>query len=268
MRAPPDRIGGPVNIPVSAFLITRNEEQRLARTLAALDWVDDIVVVDSGSTDRTGEIARAAGARFVHRDWTGYGPQKRHAEELCRHDWLLNVDADEVVTPDLAQEIQTLIARGPAPGTWKVRILNVYPGDRKPRPLANDYDVVRLYHRTVARYRDHPLFDRVVSNTIPGQLRAPIHHFPLHSFHQMVEKENDYSTYTASVATPRSRPLLVLRLFFQMPWSFLKFYFFKGHVLGGYKGFMFALTAAFARTLRIAKMLERGDKQDLSQDGY
>ena len=241
---------------ISAFVITRNEEARLGRTLAALAWADQIVVVDSGSPDRTAEVARAAGAEFHTREWTGYGPQKVHAESLCRHDWLLNVDADEVVSPELAAEIRQIVDAGTEPSAYRIRILNIYPGDERPRPFAEDYNVVRFYHRTVGGYRDHPLFDRVEVKGPERQLRAPIHHYALISFGHFVEKENIYSTYVAEVARPRPRWLLILRLFFEMPFSFFKFYVLRRHVFGGWKGFMFALTAAFARTLRIAKMLE------------
>src|SRR5690606_15828128 len=164
--------------PISVFVIAQNEEARLARTLAAVAWADQLVVVDSGSTDSTLEIARAAGAEVHHHDWHGYGPQKSFAESLCRHDWLLNIDADEVVTPALAEEIRELLAGNLQPGAYRVRILTVYPGRDRPRWLANDYNEVRLYHRAVARYRPHPLFDRVESDVSPGQLRQPVHHFP------------------------------------------------------------------------------------------
>ena len=244
---------------VSVFLITRNEEARLPRTLAALGWADQVVVVDSGSTDRTVEIARAAGAEVHHRDWEGYGPQKVHAEGLCRNDWVLNVDADEVVTPALAAELQQLAAG--EPGAWRVRILNVYPGDEAPRPFANDYNVVRFYHRSVAGYRDHPLFDRVEVRGETRQARAPIHHFALTSIAHFVDKENRYSSFAAEQAAPRARWKLLLRLPFEMPIAFVKFYVFRRHVTGGWKGFVFALSAAFARTLRVAKMLERAERE-------
>ncbi len=91
-----------MTLPVSVFVITRNEAARLGRTLGALGWANQVVVVDSGSTDATCEIAREKGAEVHHRDWAGYGSQKVFAEAQCRHDWLLNLDADEVVTPDLA----------------------------------------------------------------------------------------------------------------------------------------------------------------------
>lgn len=96
-------------LPLSIFIITRNEADRLPRTLAAIRTLsDDIVVVDSGSTDDTVALAAAAGARTLHRDWEGYGPQKRFAEEQCRHPWLLNLDADEWIPPHLADEIREI----------------------------------------------------------------------------------------------------------------------------------------------------------------
>jgi glycosyltransferase involved in cell wall biosynthesis len=248
-----------MKLPVSVFVIARNEEARLVRTLAAVAWADQLVVVDSGSTDRTRAIACEAGAEVHERPWEGYGPQKVHAESLCRHPWRFNVDADEVVTPALAAEIATLMAEGPAPGAFRVHILNVYPGHDRPRWLADDYNVVRLYHRDVARYRAHPLFDRVETDVQPAQLRAPIHHFPLLSWAHLVEKENRYSSFAAERAGGRRRAGLIMRLPFEMPLAFLRFYLLRRHVTGGWRGFMFALTAAFARTLRIAKMLERAE---------
>ena len=247
--------------PVSVFLITLNEAARLPRTLAALSWADEIVVVDSGSTDDTVTIAEASGARVVHREFDGYGPQKLFAEGLCRNDWILNVDADEVVTSELAVEIQQ-VSKG-APCAMQVRILNVYPGDTAPRPWANDYNVVRLYHRSIGGYHDHKLFDRVAHTGTPGQLTGTIHHFPLTSWAHFVEKENRYSSYAADTAKPRGRTALLLRLPLEMPLTFLKFYLARRHFTGGWKGFMFALTAAFARTLRLAKMLERQDPRDV-----
>jgi glycosyltransferase involved in cell wall biosynthesis len=245
--------------PLSVFVITLNEEARLGRTLAAVAWADQVVVVDSGSSDRTREIALGAGAEVYFRDWEGYGPQKAHAESLCRNDWVLNVDADEVVTPALAKEIVGLLSRDPSPGAYRVRILTVYPGRESPRPLAGDYNEVRLYHRAVARYRAHPLFDRVESHVKPGQLRAPMHHFPVTSWSGLVAKLNAYSEFSADTSALRSRRALLLRLPIEMPVAFLRFYVLRRHFTGGWRGFAFSLASAFARTLRIARMLERAE---------
>jgi glycosyltransferase involved in cell wall biosynthesis len=248
-------------VPVSAFIITKNEEARLPRTLAALrSWVDEIIVVDSGSADRTVEIARSMGATVLHRDWTGYGPQKRYAEECCRNEWVLNVDADEVVTPDLAREIQSLFRDGisPEPDAYKVKILTIYPGDEKPRPFATDYNVVRFYHRAVGSYRDHSVYDRVVLEDIaPKQLRAPILHHPYLSLEHVIEKNNRFSTFRANSSKTYGPMTLRVRLIFEFPISFVKYYVCRLHCTGGWKGFYFSLSHAFMRTSRIAKILER-----------
>ena len=244
-----------MNSKLSAFLIVKNEEQRLRKTLGALQGLaDEIVVVDSGSTDATVEIAKEFGARIFVREWPGYGPQKRFAEDQCRHDWLLNVDADEVVTPALAREIRAKVATEKT-GAWRARIRTVYPGDLKPRPFVSDYNVVRFYHRSVGRYRDDPLFDRVETSVNPGQLRAPIWHYSFVSWEAFLKKSDTYSSYYAETGRKRSRSYLMLRLFIEFPFMFFKVYFLRLHCLGGWKGYVVSVTAAHMRLVRIAKML-------------
>src|SRR5918998_2158533 len=111
-------------LPVSVFIIAKNEADRIGDTIRAVrDLTDDLIVVDSGSTDGTQAVAETLGARVIHNAWPGYGPQKRFAEELCRHPWLLNLDADEVVPPDLAAEIRGLFMDGePGRQAYRIRI--------------------------------------------------------------------------------------------------------------------------------------------------
>ncbi|MEM6744800.1 MAG: glycosyltransferase family 2 protein [Pseudomonadota bacterium] len=250
--------GGAERARLSVFLIVKDEAARLPRTLAAVRGIaDQVVVVDSGSTDATVALAEAAGAETAFRAWDGYGAQKRFAEGLCRHDWRLNLDADEVVTEALAEEIAALLARDPAPAAYEVRILNVYPGDDRPRPFADDYRVVRLYHPEAGAYRDHPLFDRVETTGEVKRLRAPIHHFPFLSWYGLVEKENSYSTFQAEAARDKPLWLLRVRLITEGPWVLLKSLVLRRHVFGGWKGVAFSGVIAFARWLRIVKLLAR-----------
>jgi glycosyltransferase involved in cell wall biosynthesis len=259
-----------VSIPVSAFIIVKNEEKRLSRTISALKpWVDEIIVVDSGSTDRTIELARSLGAKVSSNVWKGYGSQKGFAERLCRNNWVLNVDADEVVTPGLAAEIQALFQGGrePEPSAYRLQILTVYPGDDKPRPWANDYNVVRLYHRSVGAYREHPVHDRVIlRNAAPRQLRQPIFHHAFLSFSHIIEKNNHFSSFRSQNSRARSSAYLKLRLAIAFPLDFLKCYFGRRHIFGGWKGFYFALCHAFMRTTCIAKMLELAWGQEMPED--
>lgn len=247
-------------VPISAFIIAKNEEKRLPKTISALQpWVDEIIVVDSGSSDRTMDIARALGAKVVFNEWNGYGSQKSFAERLCRNDWVLNVDADEVVTPQLAAEIGAIFApgRSVAPGAYRARILTIYPGDVKPRHWPKDYNEVRLYHRSVGAYREHAVYDRVIlRDAEPRQLRQPIFHYSYLSFSHLVEKNNNFSSFRAMNSKRRSSLNLKFRLATEFPLQFFKCYIGRRHVTGGWKGFYFALCHAFMRTTRIAKMLE------------
>ena len=242
-------------------IITLNEADRLGRVLEAVQGVaDEIVVVDNASTDETVKIAKAGGATVFNNAFIGYGQQKRFAEDRASHDWILNLDADEIVTPQLAAELTEWKQDSPAkPACYEVDILNIYPGDTKPRPFARDYRVVRLYDKAKVRYRDHPLFDRVeiAAGMEIGRLEAPIHHFPIVTFEQMVMKANRLSSMQAAKAKPKPRWLLLLRLVTEFPLSFAKIYLLRLHILGGWKGLAFSIVNAFSRTLRIIKMLER-----------
>jgi glycosyltransferase involved in cell wall biosynthesis len=258
-----------MSLPISVFIIARNEERRIGNAIRSVrDLAGEIVVVDSGSTDRTVDIARELGAVVHKHAWTGFGPQKRYAEDKCRHDWLLNLDADEVVTPDLAEEIRALFSnRPPEPAAYTLRILNVYPGDEKPRPFANDYKVVRLYNRSVARYRDHPVFDRVeVREGAPARtLRAPAFHHSIIDWYHMVDKANRFTDHRLDAMAAKARWKLKLRLATEFPLHFIRHYVFRRHLFGGHKGLIFALNTAFLRTLRIAKILER--QEQMERDG-
>ncbi|MEJ2124412.1 MAG: glycosyltransferase family 2 protein [Alphaproteobacteria bacterium] len=248
-----------MSLPLSVFIIAKNEEARLARVLKALKpWAGEIIVVDSGSTDGTVAIAEQLGATVHQHEWQGYGQQKSFAERQCKFDWVLNVDADEVVTPELAGEIMALFANGePQPAAYRVKILTVYPGDKAPRPFANDYNVVRFYHKKAGAYSNHPVFDRVILRGVtPHQLQHSIHHYSFLSIAHVIDKGNQFSNFRSAHSDKRSRGFLKVRLLFEFPLSFIKFYIFRRHFTGGWKGFYFSMCHAFSRTTRIAKMLE------------
>ena len=246
---------------LSVFVITLNESRCIRQVIeAAKALADEIIVVDSGSTDDTVEIARQAGARVLHHDWPGYGPQKRYAEEQCRNDWLLNLDADEVLSPELIEEIQALFANGGSPmPMYRIKITTVYPGDDRPRWLAEHNDVIRLYDRRVARFPDHPTWDAIdpPQGMEVGLLKAPCYHFSSPGLHHYVDKFNRYTSLQTEKQKLKPCPVLVLRLLFGFPVDFFKAYILKRHITGGMYGFVLAFGHAYSRFLRNAKMLER-----------
>jgi glycosyltransferase involved in cell wall biosynthesis len=246
---------------LSVFIIARNEADRIGRAIAAVrNLSDDIIVVDSGSTDGTQQVAEEAGARVLYNKWPGYGPQKRFAEEQCRHLWLLNIDADEVIPPELAEEIRQALADG-APGIdgFETRIVEIFPGEEVPHPLAYALAPVRLYRRDKGRYADSIVHDRVEfpDGATFRRLKGVIHHFSVRSIGDQLAKLNDYTSQQARDLAARGKHVPTWRLFVEFPASFFKAYVMRRHAVRGVYGFMTSMNYAFYRWLRVAKDVER-----------
>lgn len=247
--------------PLSIFIIAQNEADRIGRTIeAARGLSDDILVIDSGSSDGTQALAESLGARVIFNPWPGYGQQKRFAEDQCRHDWLLNLDADEVLPPDLTAEIAALFAQGePSADAYKIRIAEIFPGEPAPHRFAYALAPVRLYRKSKGRYSPSPVHDRVdlQPGARVGKLKGTVHHFSVRSLGEQMEKLNAYSDAQADDLDQRGETLSVFRLVAEFPANFLKAYIGRRHALRGIYGFMTAMNYAFYRYLRVAKHWER-----------
>ncbi|GJE57248.1 MULTISPECIES: glycosyltransferase family 2 protein [Methylobacterium] len=248
-------------LPLSVFIIARNEADRIGATIRAVrDLTDDLVVVDSGSTDGTQELAASLGARVIHNAWPGYGPQKRFAEEQSRHVWLLNLDADEVVPPDLAERIRALFAGGePVHPAWRIGIAEIFPGESRPHPWAYTLTPVRLYRKDRGRYSPSTVHDRVEMQpgASEGRLAGVIHHFSVRSLGDQLDKLNRYSDQQADDLAARGIEIPAWRVFVELPGNFLKAYFGRRHCVRGVYGFLTAMNYAISRHLRVAKHYER-----------
>ena len=246
-------------LPVSCFIIAFNEADRIARTIASVaDWVDEVIVIDSGSTDDTVAVAQAAGAEVIYNAWPGFGQQKRFGEEQCRNDWLLNLDADEVVTPLLRLAISNLFQGGPPMlAAYGTPVNIVYPGWSKPRMWARDHYCLRLYDRQRVRFKDSTLHDSVDPGAERvGDLPGGLDHYSVRSLDDLIRKCDERAAYNAAHSKPKSALALNARLLVDLPWNFLKYYFVRTHFTGGITGFQFAAITAFYRWVRIVRMKE------------
>ena len=252
---------------LTCFIIAKNEVDRIAATIRSVSgWVDEVVVVDSGSTDGTQALAESLGARVIFNAWPGFGQQKRFAEDQCRNDWLFNLDADEVVPEALRLEIMALFATGPPPlAAYGVDDLVVYPGHSKPRAFARDHFFYRLYDRRRVRFADSTLFDNVTIGREPvGRLSQPLYHFSVRSLDDLIAKCDERARYNAANAKKKSRAILALRLVTEFPMSFLKYYFVRTHVTGGLMGFQYAMILAFYRFIRVVRMFAGSAKTGIN----
>jgi glycosyltransferase involved in cell wall biosynthesis len=247
-------------LPISCFIIAKNEAARIGRTIDSVrEWVDEVLVIDSGSSDRTEEISRSLGATFLFNPWQGYGPQKRFGEDQCRHDWVLNLDADEVVSMALRAEIIAgFEAKRQGVDGFNLYVCDVLPGRDQPLPLARRYNIVRLYNRRKMRYSDSAVHDRVMSEGHPlGQWRGLVLHYSHLSLSQAIAKANYYSDLQAETMKPKPAWQLKLRLLFEFPLYFLRYYIARGYFMGGSQGLAYSMVFASFRFFRIAKMLEK-----------
>jgi glycosyltransferase involved in cell wall biosynthesis len=248
-HAAPDR-----RLPVTCTIIAHNEEDRIERCiLSVCDLVDEVVVVDSGSTDATVARAEALGARVIHHAWPGYGPQKRFAEDAASNDWILNLDADEWLPEAARREIGALLdgdALADKSGV-RFRLPTVYPGDDRPRPYADFHHYVRLYDKRRCRFPDSLVFDAIAYD--PATMitaREPIYHQTIRSLSHLVEKNKRYFDLQ-SVEIQRAKLKTLPRLLFEPFTIFFKYYILRRHITGGLFGLKFALTIAYIRSYRL-----------------
>lgn len=249
---------------LSVYIVTLNEEKRLEKTLkAATEVADEIVVVDSGSTDATIKIADKYNAKVIFNKWESYCKQKSFAENQCTFDWVLMLDADEVLSPELIEEIKTWKQKTPDFQAYNLTIKNMFEQDTKPRRFAQTFNVVRLYNRQFA-YLPPELHNKdrvkVEKGEKIGQFAAPIYHYCILDLAQAVAKYNLHSSELLKTAIAENRRFSRFRLATEFPRQFLRYYFFKRYCLLGAQGFNQAMILAYFRFLKIAKWFEWKEK--------
>ncbi|HEY7336077.1 MAG TPA: glycosyltransferase family 2 protein [Bryobacteraceae bacterium] len=240
-------------VKISATIITLNEERNVARAIESLRCVDEILVVDSGSTDRTVEIAEKLGARVVESEWPGYANQKNLAAAQASHDWILSIDADESLSEALEAEIWKLKKSGPEFDAYTMPRLAQYLGrwirhsgwypDRK----------IRLYDRRKAKWEGAYVHESLKVGGKVGSLEGNLLHFTCDSLSEHLRTMDRYTTLAAEqLLSTREKPKWS-QLILVPPWTFVQTYFLKLGYLDGLEGLAIAYMAAFYNFLKLAK---------------
>lgn len=237
--------------PVSAVIIVKDGERHLAQVLAAVAWCDEVLVLDSGSADRTLEIARAAGARVEQQDFLGYGPQKRAAVALARHDWILSLDADEVLDAKAAAAIRALALDDPAIG-FRIRRRN-HIGAREVRyGLWSPDRCLRLFNRTRANFNEVRIHEAVVAGGPVRDLPGSIIHYTFRDCADVFGRMPPYSRAKAAAYRARGRRASAALLLARAAWGFVRSYVLKRGFLDGRLGVVVALSVAVDAVLGLA----------------
>ena len=238
---------------ITATIITLNEERNIARAIESLRCCDEILILDSGSTDRTVELAENLGVRVFEAGWRGYAGQKNWAAEQASYDWILSLDADEALSEALEAEIWTLKKAGPQfDGYTMPRLANYlgkwilhsgwYP-DRK----------IRLYDRRKGRWVGDFVHESVRVDGRVGELKSNILHFTCESLSEHVKTMERYTTLAAQEIAARKISVPYWRVMVDPPWTFLKSFVLQRGFLDGREGLTIAYMAAFYTFLKYAK---------------
>lgn len=241
---------------LSVVIITRNEEINLRDCLESIRHLaDEIVVIDSNSSDQTQVIAKEYGAVVqITDDWPGFGVQKNRAVSLAKNDWILSIDADERVTPELAKEIRDLLEAEPRYQAYKIPRLSWYCGRFiKYSGWHPDY-VLRLFNRQSARFSDDLVHERVLYDGEVHWLDNSLLHYSFQNFSQVLSKIDQYSSASAEQLYIRGKKSSLVKAVGHGLWAFIRTYFFRAGFLDGSHGFALAVSNAEGTYYRYLKL--------------
>jgi glycosyltransferase involved in cell wall biosynthesis len=241
--------------PLSAVLIAHNAAQELEACLASAAFADEILVVDSGSTDATRDIAQKHGARVVTKEWLGYGRQKQFAVEQARHDWVLCLDADERVSPELRDSIEHALATPVSP-VYRMARCNRFLGRWLRHGEGYPDWSPRLFDRRKARWSDDPVHEKVLYAVTPGTLEGDLLHDSAENLARYLEKQNRYTTLAAEQLYERGRSASAFALFASPVVRFFKFYVLRLGFLDGIAGLVHIGIGCMNSYLKYAKLIE------------
>jgi glycosyltransferase involved in cell wall biosynthesis len=244
-------------LPISAFLVTLNEAKHISAVLDALQDFAEIILVDSGSTDGTVEIARQKGAKVVHQDWLGFAQQKNFAMSLCSHDWVINVDGDEILSTQVIADIRRWYEQG-RNVAMRLYFEDLFWGE----PMSvhsGKRSIVRVFHRSQARY---PLDRKVHENVVlvdgvkTVKVKGLVTHFGYGSTELLMQKKNKYSSLKAQEKFEKQKQPSLLKLCLIFPLTFIKAYLLQRMFLSGKRGLVQAHIEAMYAFLKEAKLFE------------
>jgi len=244
---------------LSAYILTYNEEAKIEAALKSISWADEIVVVDSGSTDRTIDLAKSYNARVVHVEFEGFGKLRNSAVAACSYDMVLSIDADERCTPEARDEILSIIADPDAADAYLIPRRNYFMGKWiKHCGWYPDYRQPQLFRRTSMVYRDEDLVhEGYVVNGKVGRLKNAIWQIPFKDLSQVIAKMERYSNLGADKLKARNVSGSMTKALVHGIGNFLRLYVLKLGFLDGWAGFVIAMSNFEGSFYKYAKMVEK-----------
>ncbi len=243
---------------ISAVIMARNEEKNIVEAIASLSFASQIVVADTGSRDKTMELAGGAGAEVHGICFDGYGASKNRALEFARFEWIFSLDADERVSPELAKSIMVTIDKGPSYDAYAVSRLTYFLG--KPMRHSGWYPdyVVRLFRK--AKFNERLVHESIQVDGAIGKLDGLIYHYSYPDLESYLEKMNVYSTLNAEELHYQGKNGRIWDMLIHPPATFLKMYIIKAGFLDGYRGLLLAALSSYHVLVKYAKLRQLDHK--------
>ena len=241
--------------PLSVVLVVHNAAAQLPACLDSVAFADEIVVVDSGSSDGTAACAAQHGARVVQREWMGFGRQKQFAVAQARNDWVLCLDADERLSPELAGSIRAAL-EGPVAPVYRMRRRNRFLGRWLSHGEGYPDWSTRLFDRRNAAWSDDPVHEKVLYSVTPGSLEGDLLHESAEDLANYLQKQNRYSTLAAQQLFERGQSAGALQLVLSPFVRFTKFYILRLGFLDGVPGLVHTSIGCVASFMKYAKLIE------------
>ena len=245
---------------LSVIVITRNEQDNLRDCLESVAWADEIIVVDSGSTDATVAIALDFTRHVYVQDWPGFGPQKNRALSYAGGEWVLSLDADERVTPELRSEIEAAM-RDAKHTAYDIPRLSNYCGRFMRHSGWHPDYVRRLFRRGSARFSDDLVHERLLTGGAVGKLRSSLLHYSFNDLEEVLHKMDQYSTAGAQKFYAKGKTASLTSAILHGAWSFFRTYVLRAGFLDGREGFMLAVSNAEGTYYRYLKLMLLNRKQ-------
>lgn len=242
--------------PVTVTVITLNASQHIRQCLESVRWADEIVIVDSGSTDDTLTIAREFTDRIVHHDWVGYGPQKQFAVSQAKHNWILSIDADESLSPELVGNIRRVLQESPTFNAYNLRRCNQFMGRWLKHGEGYPDLVLRLFDRRHACWSDDVIHEKVIYDDHVGELAGDLLHRSEKGIAAYLEKQNHYTSLQAEKLYEQGVRTGIAQLLFSPAVRFIKFYFIRRGFLDGLPGLVHIMIGCFNSFIKYAKLME------------
>jgi glycosyltransferase involved in cell wall biosynthesis len=252
---------------LTVTVITHNEAPHIVDALESVAWADEVIIVDSGSTDETVARARPYASRIEVRPWAGYGLQKNYAASLASNDWILSIDADERVTPLLAGEIKALLANGlPADGYAISRVSHYLGRWIRSTDWYPDFHV-RLYNRNAARWSEHAVHESIHCPGTVLRLRGELLHYPYRDVSEHLSKIDRYTTLVAEQWVAEGRRSSAWQAVVYPRLAFLRNFVLRRGFMDGHTGLIVSLLNSYYVFLKYAKLFEMQQRAGAGEAG-